>query len=54
MKVHFTVKSTKNKNTPDYIQEIKQKVFEHLRHLDANPGVPFHNIPTMAFKGEKM
>lgn len=51
--MHFNVKPVKNKNTPEYIHEIKQKAFEHLRYLDNNPGVPFHNIPTMAFQGER-
>lgn len=52
--MHLNVKQGKNKNTPEYIQELKEKAFEHLRHLDNNPGVPFHNIPTMAFRAEKM
>lgn len=49
-KIHLNVKQAKNKNTPDYIHEIKEKVFEHLRYLDNNPGVAFHNIPTIAFR----
>lgn len=39
----------RNRNSPDYIQNVKKMAFEHLRHLDNNPGAPFHNIPTMAF-----
>lgn len=48
------MKQTKNKNTPDYLNEIKEKAFEHLRMLDSNPGVPFHNVPVSAFAPENI
>lgn len=48
------MKQTKNKNTPEYIHELKEKAFEHLRHLEDSPGVPFHSIPTMAFRASAM
>lgn len=53
-KIHFTVKPTKNKNSPDYLQSVRETIFEHLRQLESNPGVPFHHVPTMAFTNDKM
>lgn len=53
-KVHFSVKPTKNKNSPEDIHKLKMKAFEHLRNLESNPGIPFHNVPTMAFSNDKM
>ena len=53
-KLHFSVKPTKNRNTPDYLNDIKEKALEHLRMLDASPGVPFHNVPVAAFVPENV
>ena len=44
----------KNKNTPEYLTEVREKTFESLRMLEANPGVPFHNVPVAAFATENM
>ena len=32
-KIHFSVKAVKNKNSPDYLQKVRQTIFEHLRQL---------------------
>ena len=53
-KIHLSVKPTKNKNSPEELHELKARAFEHLRHLESNPGVPFHNVPSMAFTNERM
>ena len=53
-KLHFSIKPVKNKNTPEYLNEVREKTFEHIRMLEANPGPPFHHIPIVAFAPENI
>lgn len=53
-KLHLNVKIVENKNTPEYLNEIRARVREHVQHLEAAPGVPFHNIPTGIFEDPGM
>eukprot|EP00191_Tetraselmis_sp_GSL018_P004661 CAMPEP_0177599656 /NCGR_PEP_ID=MMETSP0419_2-20121207/13120_1 /TAXON_ID=582737 /ORGANISM="Tetraselmis sp., Strain GSL018" /LENGTH=422 /DNA_ID=CAMNT_0019092425 /DNA_START=487 /DNA_END=1756 /DNA_ORIENTATION=+ len=34
-----------NKNTPEYVESIKQEVFQNLSRLDAAPAVQMHEVP---------
>ncbi len=48
-RLHVPVKSMKNKNTPDYLQEVKEKAMEYLRYLEYAPSVSYHNVPSSLF-----
>ncbi|OQR98896.1 histone deacetylase [Achlya hypogyna] len=44
-RLHMPVSNMENLNTPAYLEEITQQVFEQLRHVEPVPSVPFQPIP---------
>ncbi|KAH9107138.1 hypothetical protein LEN26_002515 [Aphanomyces euteiches] len=51
-RLHMPVSNMENLNTPAYLNEIKQELFEQLRQLDHAPSVPFHDVPAKIVKEE--
>ncbi|XP_020619493.1 histone deacetylase 1-like [Orbicella faveolata] len=44
-KLHISPSNMANQNTTDYLEKIKQRLFENLRMLPHAPGVQMHPIP---------
>mmetsp|Transcript_18926 Transcript_18926/g.76002 ORF Transcript_18926/g.76002 Transcript_18926/m.76002 type:complete len:466 (+) Transcript_18926:472-1869(+) len=44
-RLHLTPSNMENLNSREYLENIKAKVLESLRHLPAAPSVQFHNAP---------
>uniref|UniRef100_A0A8C6P3G5 Histone deacetylase 1 n=1 Tax=Nothobranchius furzeri TaxID=105023 RepID=A0A8C6P3G5_NOTFU len=44
-KLHISPSNMTNQNTTDYLEKIKQRLFENLRMLPHAPGVPMQAIP---------
>mmetsp|Transcript_957 Transcript_957/g.2635 ORF Transcript_957/g.2635 Transcript_957/m.2635 type:complete len:428 (-) Transcript_957:162-1445(-) len=44
-KLHITPSNMENLNTPEYLDKIKERLFENLRHVNHAPSVPFHQTP---------
>jgi histone deacetylase 1/2 len=45
-KLHFPVRSVEDKNTRQEIDNIRQRVFEHIREIEGAPGAQFHYLPS--------
>lgn len=43
-RLHITPSNMENLNSREYIERVKTKIFEYLRHIRA-PSVPFHQVP---------
>ncbi|KAJ8905916.1 hypothetical protein NDN08_002418 [Rhodosorus marinus] len=44
-RLHLTPSNMENLNSREYLENVKAKVLESLRHLPAAPSVQFHNAP---------
>jgi len=44
-KLHITPSNMENLNTPEYLDKIKERLFENLRQINHAPSVPFHQTP---------
>ncbi|EGV91766.1 Histone deacetylase 1 [Cricetulus griseus] len=51
-KLHFSPSNMTNQNTNEYLEKIKQKLFENLRMLPHAPGVQMQAIPEDAIPEE--
>ncbi|KAK4524976.1 hypothetical protein GAYE_SCF07G2880 [Galdieria yellowstonensis] len=53
-RIHIHPSNMENRNTREYLENIKAKTFESLRHLPAVPSVPFHETPSSYAGLERM
>jgi histone deacetylase 1/2 len=44
-RLHLTPTNMENLNTPDYLDNLRAKICENLRCLQAAPGVQMHEVP---------
>jgi histone deacetylase 1/2 len=44
-KLHITPSNMENLNTPEYLDKIRERLFENLRQINHAPSVPFHQTP---------
>mgnify|MGYP003683317225 CR=1 FL=1 len=44
-KLHITPSNMENLNTPEYLDKIKERLFENLRQINHAPSVPFQQTP---------
>ncbi|MGH0182175.1 UNVERIFIED_CONTAM: hypothetical protein FKN15_008765 [Acipenser sinensis] len=51
-KLHISPSNMTNQNTNDYLEKIKQRLFENLRMLPHAPGVQMQAIPEDAIQGD--
>ncbi|EQC26844.1 histone deacetylase 1 [Saprolegnia diclina VS20] len=47
-RVHMPVSNMENLNTPSYLHDMKERLFEQLRQIEPVPSVPFHHAPPKA------
>uniref|UniRef100_A0A914DVV5 Histone deacetylase n=1 Tax=Acrobeloides nanus TaxID=290746 RepID=A0A914DVV5_9BILA len=52
-KLHIAPSNMTNHNTPEYLDKIKQKIFEYLRNLPHAPGVQMQEIKDDAISGDE-
>ncbi len=51
-KLHFPKQAKENKNTKEYLEKVKIKVFENLRSLTGAPSVQIQEVPPMYYISE--
>lgn len=53
-RLHLTPSNMENMNTPDYLDKLKQRIYENLRTLQGAPSVQFQDVPPdMTFSDEE-
>lgn len=41
------MKTVVDQNTPEYVNNLRQTIFEQIKQVDISPCVPFHNLPSV-------